>query len=30
VTITGGVTAIRDMIGNPLTTVSWTFTTGAG
>ena len=27
-TVTGGATAIRDMAGNPLTTVSTTFTTG--
>jgi hypothetical protein len=29
VTITGGLTAIRDLVGNPLKTVTWTFTTGA-
>ena len=28
VTVTGGTGAIRDAAGNPLTTVSWTFTTG--
>jgi len=28
VTLTGGATAIRDAAGNPLTTVTWTFTTG--
>ena len=28
VTLTGGTGAIRDTAGNPLTTVSWTFTTG--
>jgi Bacterial Ig-like domain/Protein of unknown function (DUF1565) len=28
VTVTGGPGAIRDAAGNPLTTVSWTFTTG--
>lgn len=28
-TLTGGATAIRDMAGNPLTTVSWSFLTGA-
>jgi dipeptidyl aminopeptidase/acylaminoacyl peptidase len=27
-TLTGGPTAVRDLAGNPLTTVSWTFTTG--
>ncbi|MGY1671022.1 Ig-like domain-containing protein [Geodermatophilus sp. SYSU D00710] len=27
VTLTGGATAIRDAVGNPLTTVSWSFTT---
>jgi hypothetical protein len=29
VTLTGGTTAVRDIAGNPLTTTSWTFTTGA-
>ena len=29
VTVTGGAAAIRDLAGNPLSTVSWTFTTGA-
>jgi Ca2+-binding RTX toxin-like protein len=29
VTLTGGPAAIRDGAGNPLTTVTWTFTTGA-
>jgi hypothetical protein len=28
VTLTGGATAIRDTAGNPLTTLSWSFTTG--
>ena len=28
VTLTGGATAIRDAAGNPLTTTTWTFTTG--
>jgi hypothetical protein len=28
-TLTGGATGIRDMAGNPLTGVSWTFLTGA-
>ena len=28
VTLTGGTGAIRDTAGNPLTTVTWTFTTG--
>ncbi len=28
VTLTGGATAIRDLSGVPLTTVTWTFTTG--
>ena len=28
-TLTGGPTAIRDVTGNPLATVSWTFTTAA-
>ena len=28
VTVTGGTGAIRDAAGNPLTTVTWTFTTG--
>ena len=27
VTLTGGTGAIKDAAGNPLTTVSWTFTT---
>jgi methionine-rich copper-binding protein CopC len=27
-TLTGGPTAIRDAVGNPLTSTSWTFTTG--
>lgn len=30
VTITGGTTAVRDLAGNPLTTRTWTFTTGTG
>ena len=29
VTITGGTTGVRDLAGNPLTTRTWTFTTGA-
>lgn len=29
-TLTGGTAAIRDMANNPLTTVSWSFTTGSG
>jgi subtilisin family serine protease len=29
VTVTGGAAAIRDLAGNPLSTVSWTFTTGS-
>jgi len=29
VTITGGATGVRDLAGNPLKTVSWTFTTEA-
>jgi hypothetical protein len=29
-TLTGGASAIRDVPGNPLATVSWTFTTAAG
>lgn len=29
VTVTGGAAAIRDLAGNPLTSVSWSFTTGA-
>jgi hypothetical protein len=28
VTLTGGTNAIKDAAGNPLTTTSWTFTTG--
>ncbi|MCB5274949.1 Leukotoxin [Arthrobacter sp. SO5] len=28
VTITGGTTGVRDLAGNPLTTRTWTFTTG--
>ncbi|MDQ1735340.1 MAG: hypothetical protein QOH56_1591 [Pseudonocardiales bacterium] len=28
VTLTGGASAIRDLAGNPLTTLSWTFRTG--
>jgi hypothetical protein len=28
-TLTGGATAIRDIAGNPLTTISWSFTTRA-
>ena len=28
VTLTGGAAAIRDAAGNPLTTATWTFTTG--
>lgn len=29
VTLTGGVSAIRDLVGNPLKTVKWSFTTGS-
>ena len=29
VTITGGTAGVRDLAGNPLTTRTWTFTTGA-
>lgn len=29
VTLTGGATGIRDLAGNPLATLRWTFTTGA-
>ncbi|WP_211879975.1 Ig-like domain-containing protein, partial [Pseudarthrobacter albicanus] len=29
VTITGGTTGVRDLAGNPLTTRTWTFTTGS-
>ncbi|MGO4804837.1 peroxidase family protein [Arthrobacter sp. 2MCAF15] len=29
VTVTGGTTGVRDLAGNPLTTRTWTFTTGA-
>lgn len=29
VTVTGGITGVRDLAGNPLTTRRWTFTTGA-
>ena len=29
VTLTGGTTAIRDAAGNPLTTKTWSFTTGS-
>lgn len=29
VTVTGGAAAIRDLAGNPLASVSWSFTTGA-
>lgn len=29
VTVTGGRLAIRDLVGNPLVTTTWTFTTGA-
>jgi methionine-rich copper-binding protein CopC len=29
VTVTGGTTAVRDLAGNPLTTTTWAFTTGA-
>jgi hypothetical protein len=28
VTLTGGAASIRDIAGNPLTTATWTFTTG--
>lgn len=28
-TLTGSASAIRDSIGNPLTTTNWSFTTGA-
>jgi hypothetical protein len=29
VTITGGTTSVRDLVGNPFVTSTWTFTTGA-
>jgi hypothetical protein len=29
VTITGGATAVRDLAGNPMSTQTWTFTTGS-
>jgi Ca2+-binding RTX toxin-like protein len=29
VTVTGGTTGVRDLAGNPLTTRTWTFTTGS-
>jgi len=29
VTLVGGTSAIKDLAGNPLTTTTWTFTTGA-
>jgi hypothetical protein len=29
VTVTGGTTRVRDLAGNPLTTRTWTFTTGS-
>ena len=29
VTVTGGTTGVRDLAGNPMTTRTWTFTTGA-